>query len=77
LSGLADEDVTVIVAAGRSDTHTLAVPKNARVESFIPFDRVLPKVDVLITNGGYDAVNHAFSLGVPIVVAGKAKIRTS
>jgi MGT family glycosyltransferase len=73
LFGLADENVTVIVAAGRSDTQALAVPKNARVASFIPFDRVLPKVDVLVTNGGYGAVNHAFSLGVPIVVAGETE----
>jgi MGT family glycosyltransferase len=73
LVGLADEKVTVIVAAGRSDTQVLAVPENARVASFIPFDRILPKVDVLITNGGYGAVNHAFSLGVPIVVAGESE----
>jgi UDP:flavonoid glycosyltransferase YjiC (YdhE family) len=33
----------------------------------------LPKVDVFITNGGYGAVNHAFSLGVPIVVAGETE----
>jgi MGT family glycosyltransferase len=73
LAGLADENVTVIVAAGRSDTQILAVPENARVASFIPFDRILPKVDVLITNGGYGAVNHAFSLGVPVVVAGESE----
>jgi MGT family glycosyltransferase len=73
LSGLSNEEVMVIVAAGRSDTQTLAVPANARVASFIPFDRLLPKVDVFVTNGGYGAVNHAFSLGVPIVVAGEAQ----
>ena len=73
LWGLKDENVTVIVAAGRSDTKMLDIPKNARVASFIPFDRVLPKADVLITNGGYGGVNHAFSLGVPIVVAGKTE----
>jgi MGT family glycosyltransferase len=73
LTGLADEDVLVIVAAGRSDTETLIVPKNARVASFIPFDRLLPKVDVMVTNGGYGAVNHAFSLGVPIIVAGETE----
>jgi UDP:flavonoid glycosyltransferase YjiC (YdhE family) len=28
---------------------------------------------VLITNGGYGAVNHAFSLGVPIAVAGESE----
>lgn len=73
LMGLADEDVLVIVAAGRSDTETLTVPENARVAPFIPFDRLLPKVDVMVTNGGYGAVNHAFSLGVPIVVAGETE----
>ncbi len=73
LSGLADEDVLVVVAAGRADTETLIVPENARVASFIPFDRLLPKVDVMVTNGGYGAVNHAFSLGVPIVVAGETE----
>jgi UDP:flavonoid glycosyltransferase YjiC (YdhE family) len=30
-------------------------------------------VDVFITNGGYGAANHAFSLGVPIVVAGDSE----
>jgi MGT family glycosyltransferase len=73
LTGLADENVLVIVAAGRSDTEMLTVPDNARVASFIPFDRLLPKVDVMVTNGGYGAVNHAFSLGIPIVVAGETE----
>lgn len=73
LTGLADENVLVVVAAGRSDTETLMVPENARVASFISFDQLLPKVDVMVTNGGYGAVNHAFSLGIPIVVAGETE----
>jgi MGT family glycosyltransferase len=73
LTGLANENVLVIVAAGRSDTETLRVPGNARIAPFIPFDRLLPKVDVMVTNGGYGAVNHAFSLGIPIVVAGETE----
>jgi UDP:flavonoid glycosyltransferase YjiC (YdhE family) len=73
LTGLADERFLVIVAAGRPDTETLRVPENARIASFIPFDRLLPKVDVMVTNGGYGAVNHAFSLGIPIVVAGETE----
>jgi len=73
LTGLAEEDVLVIVAAGRSDTETLIVPHNTRVASFIPFDRLLPKISVMVTNGGYGAVNHAFSLGVPVVVAGETE----
>jgi UDP:flavonoid glycosyltransferase YjiC (YdhE family) len=73
LQGLKDDNVTVIVATGRSDTHILDMPANAMAAAFIPFDRILPRVDVLVTNGGYGAVNHAFSLGVPIVVAGETE----
>jgi UDP:flavonoid glycosyltransferase YjiC (YdhE family) len=40
---------------------------------FLPFDRLLPKVDLMVTNGGYGAVNHALSLGVPLVVAGDSE----
>lgn len=73
LSGLADENALVIVAAGRSDTQTLTVPANARVAPFVPFSRILPKVDVLVTNGGYGAANKAFSAGVPIVITGETE----
>jgi UDP:flavonoid glycosyltransferase YjiC (YdhE family) len=51
----------------------IVVPPNARVESFVPFDRLLPKVDVLVTNGGYGAVHQSLSLGVPIVIAGETE----
>jgi UDP:flavonoid glycosyltransferase YjiC (YdhE family) len=69
LLALADDNVTVIAATGRTDTHTIVRPDNARVTSFVPFDKVLPKVDVFIANGGYGAVSQAFSSGVPIIVA--------
>jgi UDP:flavonoid glycosyltransferase YjiC (YdhE family) len=39
----------------------------------LPFDRLLPKVSVMVTNGGYGAVTHALSLGVPLVVAGDSE----
>ena len=73
---LADDDVLVIAATGRPDTDLLVVPSNARVESFVPFDRLLPKVDVFVTNGGYGAVHQALSLGVPIVIAGETEDKT-
>jgi len=73
LLALADEDVLVIAATGRSDNGLMVVPSNARVESNVPFDRLLPKVDVLVTNGGYGAVHQALSLGVPIVIAGETE----
>jgi UDP:flavonoid glycosyltransferase YjiC (YdhE family) len=40
------------------------------VAAFLPYEYVLPKVDLLITNGGYGTVNMALAQGVPIVSAG-------
>jgi UDP:flavonoid glycosyltransferase YjiC (YdhE family) len=71
LEALADEDALVIAAVGR-DTARLdgAVPANARVEEFVPFDLLLPHADVLVTNGGYGGIHKALAAGVPIVVGG-------
>jgi UDP:flavonoid glycosyltransferase YjiC (YdhE family) len=38
----------------------------------LPFGWLLPRVDLLITNGGYGTVNMALKAGVPMVVAGQA-----
>jgi MGT family glycosyltransferase len=70
LTALADENALVIAATGRADTEDLVAPDNAKVEAFVPFVRLLPKVNVLVTNGGYGAVQQALSFGVPLVVAG-------
>jgi MGT family glycosyltransferase len=72
LTGLAEEDMLVIATTGGPpvDAIPVALPGNARGAVFLPYDRLLPKVDVLVTNGGYGSVNYALSLGVPIVVAG-------
>jgi MGT family glycosyltransferase len=75
LTGLAGENLTVIAATGGPSVEsiTVALPSNAKAVSFLPFDRLLPKVSVMVTNGGYGAVNHALSLGVPLVVAGDSE----
>jgi MGT family glycosyltransferase len=70
LTALANDDVLVIVATGRSDHDGLIVPTNARVESFVPFLHLLPKVDVMVTNGGFGAVQQCLSFGIPLVVGG-------
>jgi UDP:flavonoid glycosyltransferase YjiC (YdhE family) len=67
---LADDNALVIAATGRADTGDLITPSNAKVEAFVPFVPLLSKVDVLITNGGYGAVQQAISFGVPLVAAG-------
>jgi UDP:flavonoid glycosyltransferase YjiC (YdhE family) len=72
LAGLADEpDVLVVLTTGGRPVEALGpVPVNARVATFLPYGWLMPKLDLLITNGGYGSVIHALSLGVPLVVAG-------
>ncbi|MGL4960463.1 MAG: glycosyltransferase [Inquilinus sp.] len=75
LAGLAGEETLVVATTGGPPVEAIPVPipLNARAERFVPYDRLLPKVDVLVTNGGYGSVNHALSLGVPLVVAGESE----
>ncbi len=71
LDGLAHQNVLVIAALGRSPRPgELRVPDNARLVDYLPFDQLLPKVDALVTNGGYGATQLAIGYGVPVVVAG-------
>jgi MGT family glycosyltransferase len=73
LAALADMDVVVVAATGRADADLGPVPGNAYVADFIPFDHLLPHVDVLVTNGGYGGIQQALSHGVPLVLAGESE----
>jgi UDP:flavonoid glycosyltransferase YjiC (YdhE family) len=72
---LADEDVLVVGTTGGPDPDPWrnGLPANARLERFIPHDRLLPHTDVMITNGGYGGVQQALANGVPLVVAGDSE----
>jgi len=73
LAALANEpDLLVIATAGGRPVEAVAgpIPDNARLASYLPFEWVLPKVDVFVTNGGYGSVNQALSFGIPLVTAG-------
>ena len=73
LAALANEpDVLVVVTAGGRAVEAIpgAIPSNARLASYLPFEWLLPKVDVFVTNGGYGSVNQAMSFGIPLVTAG-------
>jgi UDP:flavonoid glycosyltransferase YjiC (YdhE family) len=73
LAALANEpDVLVVATTGGRPVEAIpgAIPSNARVASFLPFEWLLPRVNALITNGGYGSVNQAMSFGVPLVTAG-------
>jgi UDP:flavonoid glycosyltransferase YjiC (YdhE family) len=73
LAALANEpDLLVIATTGGRPVSDIPgpIPDNARLASYLPFEWLLPKVDVLVTNGGYGTVNQALSLGIPLVTAG-------
>jgi MGT family glycosyltransferase len=73
LAALANEkDLLVVVTTGGRPVDTIPgpIPSNARVASFLPFEWMLEKADVFVTNGGYGSVNQALSFGLPIVAAG-------
>jgi MGT family glycosyltransferase len=73
LAALANEpDLLVVVTAGGRliDAIPGPIPGNARLASYLPFEWMLPKVDVFVTNGGYGSVNQAMSFGIPLVTAG-------
>ena len=73
LRALADRDVLVVATTGNEESAAdlqKTAPANARIAAFLPYDQLLGKVDVMITNGGYGGVQFALAHGVPLVVAG-------
>jgi UDP:flavonoid glycosyltransferase YjiC (YdhE family) len=49
------------------------VPANLRVAPWLPYDDLLPRTAVMVTNGGYGGVQLALAHGVPIVAAGRTE----
>lgn len=73
IRALADRDLLVVATTGDEKTAARLreqVPANVRVAAFLPYDQLLGKVDVMVTNGGYGGVQFALANGVPLVVAG-------
>ena len=69
---LADDDVIVVATTGGRPTSALSgpLPTNARIAEFIPYQQLLPRVDAMVTNGGYGGIHYAIAHGVPLVVGG-------
>ncbi len=70
LEALADDDVLVVVSTGGRPLDTLPpLPANARAATYLPYDELLPRTDVFVTNGGYGGVQYALRHGLPIVTS--------
>ncbi len=68
---LPHDDVLVVVSTGGRPLDTLPpLPANARAATFLPYDELLPRTAVYVTNGGYGGVQYALRYGVPIVATG-------
>ncbi|MDL5353088.1 glycosyltransferase [Microbacterium sp. zg-YB36] len=72
LEALAGEDVIVVATTGirGHDTLPFPVPHNARVAGFIPYAQLLPRVQVMITNGGWGGTLAALAHDIPLVIGG-------
>ncbi|GAB3396068.1 glycosyltransferase [Humibacter soli] len=70
LEALAEDDVLVVASTGGRPLETLPpLPANARAAEYLPYDELLPKTDVFVTNGGYGGVQYALRYGIPIVTS--------
>ncbi|WQF82947.1 Putative UDP-glucuronosyl/UDP-glucosyltransferase [Colletotrichum destructivum] len=51
----------------------IEVGDNVRIAEWVPYDMLLPRCRLLVTNGGYGSVTQALSHGVPLVCAGTSE----
>ncbi|GMQ83424.1 MAG: glycosyltransferase [Gammaproteobacteria bacterium] len=72
---LKEDEFLVIATMGKKicNIDKSSLPDNVRLESYIPYDKILPFVDVMITNAGYGGVQLALKHGVPLVVSGQTE----
>ncbi|MFF2054008.1 glycosyltransferase [Leifsonia sp. NPDC058194] len=78
IRALADADVWVVASTGGRPVVDLGadLPANARVAPYLPYDELLPRTAVYVTNGGYGGVHYAMEHGVPVVIAGTTEDKT-
>jgi UDP:flavonoid glycosyltransferase YjiC (YdhE family) len=72
LDALATEDVLVVATTPEPESLG-AIPGNARVARYIAHAELLPHVDILVTNGGYNGVLASLAHGVPLICAGDSE----
>jgi MGT family glycosyltransferase len=71
IDALAHEDFLLVYTSGGGGARLPEpMPGNLRVADFLPYEALLPRVSLLITNGGYGTVTAALSYGIPIIVSG-------
>lgn len=73
LEALAGRDDLLVVAAtgtAGADELPFPIPSHTRVAGFLPYDELLPRVDVAVTNGGWGGTLAMLAHDIPLVIAG-------
>lgn len=80
IEALCDDDSLLLVVPSRFATSIRSGleergvdMKNVRLAEWVPYDLLLPKCRLLITNGGYGSVTQSLSHGVPMICAGTSE----
>ena len=73
IEALSDRDVLVVASTGGRSIPVRSLPGNVRIASYLPYDRLFPRLSALVTNGGYGGVHYALAHGVPIVATGNTE----
>jgi MGT family glycosyltransferase len=72
IEGLADLPVQVVVTTGRHREPAAlelgVIPRNVRVERWMPQSHLLPRTSVVVTTGGSGNVLASLRLGIPLVI---------
>ena len=70
IEALGDLQVDVVAAIGRDQDPGRfgVIPRNVRVEPWVPQIKVLAKAALFVTHGGFNSAKEALSQGVPLVV---------
>ena len=70
VEAVADEPIEVVAAIGRDQDPARfgVVPRNVRIEQFVPQIQVLAECALFVTHGGFNSTKEALRLGIPLVV---------
>jgi UDP:flavonoid glycosyltransferase YjiC (YdhE family) len=61
-------EIPVLAISASATDIPLELGENVRLESFVPFDEVLPYVRALVTHGGPGTVARALRQGIPMLI---------
>ncbi len=68
LQSVAQTGRSVLATSGTTGNIPSGLGENVRIESFVPFDEVLPYVRAIVTHGGFGTVGRALKNGVPMLI---------